>query len=155
MAQRKIKIALASSISNPSAEASIWFDNQVIQNNITISNSIENPLIIEHTFEAGSLHSLKIKMNNDYYENINNDLNLIISYVMLSDEEENYAPYTYLVNSSDENCRAVDNLKLITNTLWAVTDIFELNFDVNNPTTWYDYYQYDVDNPQADGSTIV
>jgi hypothetical protein len=146
MAQRKLKIALSSSLADPAALAAIWFDNQLIQNNLSIPNSVDSPLVIEHTFEATGIHTLKVAMINDFFDT-NVDLNLIVNYVALSNENGEYPAYTYLITDSNENNRTVDNAHLVTMVIWHANESLDLTIDTNNPITWFDTYQYDIDNP--------
>lgn len=146
MAQRKLKIALSSSLADPAAIASIWLDNQVVQANLSIANNIDSPYILEHTFEATGIHALKISMTNDFYDAAT-DLNLIVNYVALSLEDGSYEPYTYLAISPSTNNRTEDNAHLVLATIWRSGENFELNIDTVNTVTWVDAYQYDIDNP--------
>jgi hypothetical protein len=145
MATRNLKIALASSFSNPSAITNISLDNVLIQNSISINSTVTSPTIIEHTFEATGDHYLKITLENDYNDGTN-DLNLIICYIALSNEDGSYTPYTYLIKNESININALDNT-LVTETLWGVGDPFEFNFNINSLITFYDYIQYNIDNP--------
>ena len=146
MAQRKLKIGLSSSLVDQSPNVSIWFDNQLIQDNISIPNTINNPYVIEHTFEASGIHSLKITMHNDFFETPT-DLNLHINYLMLSDENGIYTNYTYLASDVNVNYRTDDNTNLLMDNIWEAGKSFEFSFDTNNLITWYDIYQYNLDNP--------
>ena len=146
MAQRTLKIALSSSVADPAAIATIWVDNQAIQSNLSITNSIDSPYDLEHTFEATGVHTLKISMITDFFSQTK-DLNLNINYIALSNEDGTYPAYTYLANGVDVNYRIEDNTKLLTDTIWEAGKSFELSFDINNLLTWYDMYQYNIDNP--------
>lgn len=147
MAQRTLKIALSSSSADPAALVSIRLDNQVIQNDLSISNNISSPYIFEHTFEANGSHQLKVTMINDFLDQTK-DLNLNINYVALSNEDGTYPAYTYLATSTDVNYRTADYSNLLTDTIWEAGKSFDLTFDTSALVTWYDMYQYDIDNPQ-------
>jgi uncharacterized protein Usg len=145
MAQRTLKIALSSSVADPAAVATIWLDNQVIQSNLSITNNINSPYVVEHTFEATGLHQLKISMVNDFLDQTK-DLNLNVNYVALSNEDGTYPAYTYLATSTDVNYRTTDYSSILTDTIWEAGKSFDLSFDTNALVTWYDMYQYDIDN---------
>ena len=145
MSSRKLKIALASSLNNPLATVNVFLDNVKIENLAVVTGTINSPTIFEYTFEAVDNHHLKITLENDYIDGIN-DLNLIISYVALSNEDGSYTPYTYLVQNESVNLNAPNNT-LVTETLWGVGVPFELDFNVNSPIIFYDYVQYNIDNP--------
>ena len=147
MAQRKLKIGLASSVTSDIALASIFLDNQLLEDTIAVLNTLSAPLIREYTFEATGIHELKVVMNNDKYEE-GADLNLIISYVALSNEDGTYPAYTYLVNNQADNCGFLDPTYLITSILWTIGSTFTLTFDINNLTTWFDYRQQSIDSQQ-------
>lgn len=146
MAQRKLKIALSSSLANPAAIASVWLDNQLVQSNLAIPNNVDSPYIFEHTFEATGIHTLKFSMTNDFYDAAT-DLNLIVNYVALSEEDGSYQPYTYLAISPSTNNRTVDNTHLILGTIWRSGENLQISIDTANPVTWFDGYQYSIDNP--------
>jgi hypothetical protein len=154
MAQRKLKIALSSSLADPAAIASIWLDNRIVQANLAVTNNINSPYILEHTFEATGIHTLKIAMTNDFYDGVK-DLNLIVNYVALSLEDGSYAPYTYLVKSLLSNNRTSDNAHLMLETIWNSRESLELTIDTTNPVTWFDSYQHTVDNPPPPENPIV
>ena len=147
MANRKIKIALASTLNNYASQVDIWFDNVKIRSDLQIPNLVNDPLIIEYEFTDNQNHTLKILMENDHYIDSAEDMNLEILYVQLSDETFAYTPYTYLSNDPNSNLRKADNSSLLTATLWGQNEEFILNIDTSNPVTFYDVYQYDLDNP--------
>jgi hypothetical protein len=149
MANKKIKIALSSTFTTIPLQIDIWLDNVKIYENTMISNSSDNPQIVEHEFTDNVNHQLKIIMKNDYHVE-NDDLNLIIHYVQLSDDNFVYPNYTYLVPTLDMILRTVDNSMLLTETLWRTSETFILDFNTSNPATFYDTYQYDLDNPSEE-----
>ncbi len=137
MADRKIKIALGSTITNPGASVNIYFDNVLIQENLVITNDAHNPYIVEHTFVAGTAHSLRFIMNNDHATDTE-DLNTVISYICLSDESFVYPNNTYLINSDQSNIRVDNDNLLVTAVLWGENGEYTLNFDVQNPNVFVD-----------------
>jgi hypothetical protein len=147
MANKKIKIALSSTLDTKPVQIDIWFDNVKIYENTMVTNTSNTPQIVEHEFVDNINHQLKIVMENDYYVDNGDDLNLSIHYVQLSDENFVYPNYTYLAPSADMNLRTEDNSMLLTATLWGENEIFVLDFNTSSPTTYYDSYQYDLDNP--------
>jgi hypothetical protein len=156
MANKKIKVALASTLENYPTQVDIWVDNVKIRSDLQVSNLANDPLIVEHEFVDNVTHTLKIIMENDHFIESVEDMNLEILSVQLSDENFNYTPYTYLSNDATFNLRKTDNSSLLTQILWGENEEFILDIDTSNPTTFYDSYQYDLDNPAIDdGSTIV
>ena len=156
MAQRTLKIGLSSSLVNTPADVTIWVNDQIIQNNISVSNAPSNPLVIEHTIDDvnETLYVLKFQLNNDSFSE-NMDLNLIINYLTLSDENNLFTPYTYLTNNTIRNLRSSDGSYLLLGTVWSNFVPYEISFNLNNLLTWFDAYQYNIDNPPQDGSTII
>ena len=145
MATRKLKIALASTFDNPYSIANIYLDNVSVESNTVINGTVYNPTILEYTFEAVNDHYLKITLENDFTDGIN-DSNLVICYIALSNEYGSYTPYTYLIQNEHINLNAPNNT-LVTETLWGVGVPFELNFNVITPLTFFDNQQYNIDNP--------
>ena len=157
MAQRTLKIGLSSSLGNTPVNTTIYLNDQIIQDNILVSNTKLSPLVIEHTFDdvIENLYVLKFQLNNDVF-NANEDLNLLINYLALSDENNSFIPYTYLTNNPARSLRSDDNTYILTGTVWSNFEPFEISFNLNNLLIWFDPYQYEIDNPpQPDGSTIV
>ena len=137
MADRKLKIALGATVADPPASVNIYFDEVLIQTNLLISNNPHTPYILEHTFTAGTTHSVRFKMNNDYV-NEAEDLNLVISYICLSDESFVYPTDTYLINVDQGHIRVIDDNLLVTAVLWGENGEYTLNFDVENPNVFID-----------------
>lgn len=148
MAQRKIKIALSSTLADPPAIAAMWLDNDQFEFGLDVPNGVLNPLVSEYTFEATGVHILKIAMVNDFFDGIE-DLNLVVNYVALANEDGTYTPYTYIAYENNLNFRTDDGTALVTGTIWYQGSVFEMTFDVNNLQTWFDWDQYNVDNPPA------
>jgi hypothetical protein len=146
MATRNLKIALASSYSNPLAITNIFLDSVLIQSITSINGTTSNPTIFEYAFEAVNSHHLKITFENDYADGVN-DLNLVICYIALSNEDGSYPPYTYLVKTESVNINVPDNNTLVTDILWGVDVPYEFDFNVNSPITFFDWHQYNIDNP--------
>jgi L-rhamnose isomerase len=97
MAQRKLKIALSSSLDLMSASASIFLDDVPLEENIVVNQVEINPQVFEFTFEAVATHTLKINFNNDYFADGSTDLNLIVNYVALSNADLSYTENSYLI----------------------------------------------------------
>lgn len=144
MATRKIKIGLSTTDITKTANATIWIDDILMQDNISVNAAMASPMQVEYTFDAGTTITLKVRLNNDYY-NEPEDLNLCINYICLSDEDGIYTPYTYLLAGLDNN-RTDDNTYLVTKMLWAAGDELILTIDVTAQPIWFDYYQYNLDN---------
>lgn len=157
MAQRTLKVGLSSSLADMPVNATFWFNDQIIQDNITVSAVATNPLLLEHTFDdtISNLYVVKFKMNNDYYNDksldpyvdVTEDLNLLVNYIALSNADNTFDPYVYLTSTVDSNLRTSDNSYLLTGTVWTDNDPYEMPFDLTNLLTWYDHYQQELDNP--------
>jgi hypothetical protein len=143
MAQKKIKIALSSTIDDPIANASIFFDGTLVFKD-WVPNQCLNPLTFEHEFQSSGTHTIKIILNNDYMDD-EKDLNLIVNYIALSDELFQYPAYTYLTFDSNIDLRVDDNSYIETATIWETEHYFEFEFDSENPLIWEDGYQYNLD----------
>ena len=146
MAQRKIKVALSSTLADPAAIAAMWLDNEQFEFGLSIVEPIMSPHVSEYTFEATGVHTLKIAMINDYFDGIE-DLNLIINYIAIANEDNTYTPYTYFGNNDLGDIRTEDRTAIITHTIWNSGGTFEITFDINNLTSWIDWYQHELDNP--------
>ena len=148
MAQRTLKVGLSSSLADMPVNATVWFNDQIIQDNITVSAVATNPLLLEHAFDdsTNNLYMVKFELNNDYYD-VTEDLNLIVNYIALSNADNTFDPYVYLTSTVDSNLRTSDNSYLLTGTVWSNAEPYELPFDLTNLLTWYDHYQQELDNP--------
>jgi hypothetical protein len=148
MTQRTLKIGLSSSLADMPVNATIWLNDQIIQDNITVSAVAMNPLLLEHAFDdtISNLYVVKFELNNDYYD-VTEDLNLIVNYIALSNADNTFDPYVYLTSTVDSNLRTSDNSYLLTGTVWSNNAPYEMPFDLTNLLTWYDHYQQELDNP--------
>lgn len=147
MAQRKIKIALSSTLENIFPMIDVYLDGTKIANDVQITGNTATPTILEYEFTSAINHELKLIMKNDYYVDGEVDLNCTVQYIQLSDESFVYPNYTYLVSDSSMNLRTADNSSLFTETLWGENGQYVLTFNIDSPITFYDIYQYNLDNP--------
>ncbi len=99
MAQRKLKIGLATNLANMAANATILLDGVELQNNIAITHTENDPLMLEYTFEANATNELKIIFNNDFCDD-STDLNMLVTSVALSNEDLTFTEGQYLTTGT-------------------------------------------------------
>lgn len=148
---KKLRISMSSSLSDRAVTVNVWIDNVKVENFISILDTWSK----EYDLGINNPHTLRIRMENDYIDDLS-DLNLIINCIQLSDDDGIFPKYDYIMPMLDMNPRTIDQNKLQTTVLWGTPQEFTMNIDENNLIIWHDYYLEDLENPpQQDGSTIV
>jgi hypothetical protein len=139
---KKLRITMVSSLSDRAVTVSIWIDNVKVENSISILETWTN----DYDLSSTNPHTLRIKMENDYIDN-QEDLNLIINKIQLSNDDGVFPQYDYLIPMENMNPRSEDNTKLQTAIMWGTPNEFNMSIDEVNPIVWHDYHLETLENP--------
>lgn len=136
---RKLKISLASSLSNQPVLATVILDGQVLMNGASVSAISSNYSTYEFDISTGD-HTLAIRMESDEMLDSITDLNLVVGPIQLSKLDGTYHPNLYIIPDPANNLNVNDEPNLlITQILFSAGDELLFSFDSENPVFFRNY----------------